>query len=175
MAVRDGYCKPEDLLINGTRLPQSVTVEGIIASAADEIDSELGLLYKTPVLVNELDADKRDDYLLLKSINANLASGRLLTSMAAGGENNATHNYGKYLINFAYRLLNQITNGVRVLTSAERKSTAPTDSRKGPKVVHGDRYSLVDNFYQNYDPLGSQPEHWNAPAVQDDASWPGYS
>lgn len=173
MAVRDGYCTPEDLLINGTKLPSVVSVEGAIAAAADEIDSEIGQLYETPIYVDPNDVDKRNDYLILKSINAALASGRLITSQATGGEGDRIHAYGVYLINFAYTRIKKITNGAIELTSAVKRPQPEEDlSRKGPRISNGDKYSLVDNFYQNFEPLGPQPAHWRQPTTE--VSWPGY-
>lgn len=174
---RIGYCEPADLYITGTRLPKNgpITPESAINAASDEIDSEIGQLYETPILTSETDEEKRDDSLLLKNICASLATGRLITSMAAGGEQSQMHDYGKYLINFAYARIKQLVTGARDLTSAIKKPQPEEDlMRKGPIAVHGDAYSLVDNFYENFQPTGYQPQHWVAPSNADETSpWPG--
>lgn len=156
-----GYCLPADLLISGTRLPQGmqVTPESVISAAAEEIDAAIGMLYVTPVTVEEDDPAKRFDTLTLKRINALLASGRLITSMATGGEQNKVQAYGEYLLRFGWAQLKEIQNGTIKLTSATPIEQTDSDAtRRGPLLVSDNQQvSLVDSFYQNFQPAGFAP------------------
>jgi len=156
-----GYCGTGDLYISGVRMPQGMhmTPETAISMAAEEIDTKIGMLYQTPVSVEENDPTKRFDTLTLKRINALLASGRLITSMATGGEQDRVHAYGEYLLRMALAHLDQIQSGVIKLTSAipiEQADQNPLN--KGPLLVtDNQKGSLVDSFYQNFQPGGFTP------------------
>lgn len=156
-----GYCVEADLLISGTRLPQGmqVTATSAISAAAEEIDAAIGMLYQTPVTVEEDDPAKRFDTLTLKRINALLASGRLITSMATGGEQNRVQAYGEYLLRFGWGLLKQIQDGTIKLTSAVPIDQPDSNAtRRGPLLVTDNQQaSLVDSFYQNFQPAGFAP------------------
>lgn len=168
--MRAGYCSPSDLLIAGTRLPSPLTVEGAIASASDQMDSYIGARYVTPVLVDLLDPTKRQDSLVLQQICSNLTSGQIITSMAAGGSQNTTHAYGMYLLRFAFAQLANIQNGRTKLTTAELLPVEPEDlTVRGPRIIQGTRVSLMDAFYESFQPGGPAPGNYD-PAS--DGSWP---
>lgn len=156
--AREGYCKVSDLLISGTRLPQALDPEGAIASAADEIDAQLGYIYKTPFDVEENDSAKRQDTLYLKTINKTLASGRIIMAMATAKQDDSTNAYARYLLNLAQTMINKVINGVVELTSAEKIIDVEDDSiRKGPLLIQGQRASGVDAFYETFQPDGFVP------------------
>lgn len=156
-----GYCAEADLLISGTRMPvgMQVSAQTAISAAAEEIDAAIGMLYVTPVTVNENDPDLRFDTLTLKRINAVLASGRLITSQAAGGEQSNVHAYGEYLLKFGWGLLKQIQSREIELTSAVPIERPDENAlRRGPLLVtDNQKVSLVDSFYQNFQPGGFTP------------------
>ncbi len=170
-----GYCAETDLLISGTRLPQGmqVTATSAISAAAEEIDAAIGMLYQTPITVEEDDPAKRFDTLTLKRINALLASGRLITSMATGGEQNKVQAYGEYLLRFGYGLLQEIQNGKIKLTSATPIDQVDSNAtRRGPLLVTDNQQaSLVDSFYQNFQPAGFAPYRQGT----SDEAWPSES
>lgn len=157
MALRDGYCQPEDLMILGTKLPANAAEE-TIAAASDKMDAFIGAVYETPVLINESDPVKRQDSLVLKAICSQLASGILLTSAASAGEQSRTHAYGEYLLRFAYSQLQKIQNGSIKLTSAKELPVDQEDlTKRGPRIIQGQAYSLVDAYYENFEPEGFAP------------------
>lgn len=156
-----GYCVETDLLISGVRLPQGiqVTPESVISAAAEEIDAAIGTLYVTPITTNENDPDLRFDSITLKRINAVLATGRLITSMATGGEQNRVQAYGEYLLKFGWALLTEIRDGTVKLTSATPIEQSDSNAlRRGPLLVQDNQQvSMVDSFYQNFQPGGITP------------------
>lgn len=170
-----GYCTEADLLISGVRLPQGsqVTSQSVISAAAEEIDAAIGMFYVTPITVEESDPEKRFDTLTLKRINAVLATGRMITSMATGGEQNRVQAYGEYLLRFGWGLLEQIQNGTIKLTSATPiEQTDSNGTRRGPLLVtDNQQVSLVDSFYQNFQPAGFAPYRQGT----SDEPWPSES
>lgn len=156
-----GYCADTDLMLSGTRMPQGmqVTPQVAISAAAEEIDAAIGMLYQTPITVEEDDPAKRFDTLTLKRINALLATGRLITAMATGGEQNGVHAYGEYLLKFGWAQLKQIQDGTIKLTSATPIVQADSNAlRRGPLLVEDNqKVSMVDSFYQNFQPGGITP------------------
>lgn len=148
MTLRQGYCLPEELLLGKINLPRGVEPEGIIAQAANEMDSYLGRRYVIPVAVDPAIPEERADALYLANINAQLATGRLITSAAAGGENDSVHSYGRMLLSTALKALKDIADGKHDLRSA-----APVDgvasTQAAPKIFSRDPHSMVDAFYNN--------------------------
>lgn len=148
MAPRQGYCQPEELLHGKINLPRGVDHESIIAQAANEMDSYLGRRYAIPVSVDPAIPEERSDALFLANINAQLATGRLITSAAAGGENDSVHSYGRMLLSTALKALKDIADG-----KIDLRSAAPVDeiasNQSAPKIYTRDRESFVDSFYNN--------------------------
>lgn len=141
------YSEPADLLKGDIPLPARYgDGTGFINIAADEIDAQLGHLYVTPIVILDT-PENRPARLLLKKINNFLASGRLITDMAAAGEDRDLHAYGASLIREALKLLEQICDGKIQLTGAERIETSATEY-SGPSVYNEDPESLVEGYYQ---------------------------
>lgn len=99
------YCKPTDLLIGDVTLSGAMSRESFVNDAADEMDARIGFVYVLPLAGLAPHA-----VVLLKMINARLASGRLLMSMSSVSENHDVHRYGEWLIKEAYADLTNICN-----------------------------------------------------------------
>jgi phage gp36-like protein len=165
VALRQGYCQPEDLLLGKIALPRGISAEAVIAQAANEMDSYLGRRYAIPVAVDATVPAQRSDALYLSNINAQLATGRLITSAAAGGEADSVHAYGRMLMTTAINALNGIADGKVDLTSA-----APADDavsvKAAPRIYTKDKHSLVDSFYDTYAEPG-----WVAGGMKEGNGW----
>jgi phage gp36-like protein len=137
------YCGTEDLLLGNVPLPG--TAMKYVTDAADEIDSNLGAMYVTPIVLDENVPAQRSGFLLLKRINAWLASGRLLMALDAAGEDDQVHQYAKYLVDGAMLALQKITDGSITIPGAEPVN--PDVPRvTGPMASWGDDTSPVEAF-----------------------------
>lgn len=139
------YSEPTDLLTGSIPTPDYLSPEGYVNDAADEIDSKLGFIYKTPIALDEADDATRPARLLLKRINNFLATGRLLMAVASPEENNQVHAYAERLVGEAYASLDLIAKGVIDL-GAERLP-GEAEATVVPLVVYGDAESNVEAFY----------------------------
>jgi|SRR5690348_1250597 len=102
------YCASGDLVLGGIPTPAGLDQNKIVADAADEIDSQIGMRYLTPIDTANV---PRPVQLLLKRINVALASGRLILAADSNGENQQLHAYGLSLINEAKEALRAIAAG----------------------------------------------------------------
>lgn len=148
------YCTKDDLLTGDIPLAGKYgDGTSFVQLAADEIDSQIGHIYTTPIVFDEstpeLTAAARPAKLLLKKINTLLASGRIILDMAAGSEDNALHAYGKSMWKEATDLLELIRSGRIVLVGAPLLPRTESDNT-GPSITNEDPYSLVKSFYDNY-------------------------
>lgn len=149
------YCTKDDLLTGDIPLAGKYgDGTSFVQLAAEEIDGQIGHLYVTPVVFDEstaaLTALARPSKLLLKKINVLLASGRIVLDMAAGGEDDNLHAYGRAMWKEATDLLKQISLGQIVLAQAPLIDRVADDLNTGPSVVQEDPYSLVEGFYTRY-------------------------
>ncbi len=143
------YCVVGDLLHGSIPLPTYLSVQKFVDDAADEIDSKLGFIYDTPINVQDTPENPvvRPVRLLLKRLNAFLATGRLLLAVDAGHETDRVHAYGYSLIQEAQLTLEQIAQGqiklegVPVLTELEGASIT------APLISNLDTESNVEAFY----------------------------
>ena len=148
------YCEAENLMIG------DIVVTGpektlYINDAADEMDSYLGTRYVTPIVLDSsndaTNPPQRAARLALKRINAQLASGRIITSKATGGEDTDVHAYGLMLISNALAAIEAIRSGEVILPGGEVLPGVVTPgsgtSATAPLVANGDPYSQVDAFY----------------------------
>lgn len=147
------YCDTADLIIGDIPLQAGVS-DSYVVNAALEIDSYLAGIYVTPITANlEEDPRGQQTMLVLKKINAHLASGRILTSLAAGGEDNQTHAYGLLLLKQSHEALAQLATGAPDLYGAVKHTV--TNESHGRGAVYGtDAYSQVDVFYDTAMPGG---------------------
>ena len=134
----------------------------LVNQAADEIDAQIGHIYVTPVTFHvPLNPAHRPAMLMLKNINILIASGRLILDMAAGGEDNSLHAYGRSMWNEGITLLRRISTGEIELVGAEKIPESGVNPSPVPAVINEDPYSLVEGFYRQY----SQPALFQMPHV----------
>lgn len=143
------YSEVGDLLIGNVPTPTYISPDTYIANAAEEIDAAIGTLYVTPVQISDA-PDTRPTKLILKKANNMLASGRIIMSMDAGGQDSDLHKYGRYLVSEAEKIVQAIVSGAVYLTgatplNADQAGTAPT-------ILNAEDTSNVDAFYDNYKP-----------------------
>lgn len=149
------YCNAGDLLIGDIELSSMLSEESFVRDAAQEMDARLGFVYILPIVGIPAHAQT-----LLKQINARLASGRLLMSIAAPAEDNSVHRYGEWLIKQAYDDLYAICNGSIILGSA---TLAPDPTPNSASIVNYDEESAFDQFYNTT--MGNTPSWWQPGAV----------
>lgn len=137
------YCTRENLLVGD--IPFSPNEQDrYVNEAADEMDAEIGVEYNLPLPMNLMPIHVR---MKLKTCNAQLASGRLLMSRAAHGEDNSLHAYGASLVKEAKATLALIKCGQFELINATRRISP--NSGNAPSIIQGDSKSAIDAFYSN--------------------------
>lgn len=146
------YAAPTDLLTGDIPLAGKYgDGTAFVQLAADEIDSQIGHIYVTPIVFDESTPEKvakvRPAKLLLKKINTLLASGRIILDQAAGGEDDNLHAYGQSMVAEALALLNQIMNSKILLTDAPLLPSEEARDNTAVSVLQEDSYSLVGAFY----------------------------
>lgn len=140
------YCGTEDLLNGNIPFASYTDPEKYIQDAADEIDSRIGFLYSTPVDLTRTELI-RPARLLLKRINAWLATGRLLMAVDAGGEDNRLHAYAARLVRDATLALDSIVSGGTILEGALTVAGATVEVQLPIHVFNLDQESNVEAFY----------------------------
>lgn len=141
------YSTEEDFLTGKIPIPQYIDQDKILADTADEMDSHIGFIYKTPVDMTETPGTtSRPARLLLKRISAHLSSGRLIMAADSSGQNQELQSYGIYLVREAMSALAEIKNGNIILDGAE-KVPAAQDVATGPLIANVDAESNVEAFY----------------------------
>lgn len=136
------YAVTADLLLGNVPVPADA--QKYLDAAAEEIDSKIGFRYATPV-VADTSPEQRPVGLLLKRINAWLATGRIVLAKDAAGEDDQLHQYGQYLVSEATKALDQIVDGSIVLPGVDL-ATIDASKVTGPAGVWGDEESLVEAF-----------------------------
>lgn len=140
------YCLSTDLVLGGIPVPTGIDKDKIVADAADEIDSKIGMRYVTPIDVSGSSLVPRPVKLLLKRINVALASGRLILAADSNGEDQQLHAYGLSLISEANAALEAIASGEIILAGVD---AAPEYSPvvSTPQIDNLDPESNVEAFY----------------------------
>lgn len=156
------YCASDDLLTGNIPVPGYIDPAKVVADAADEIDTYVGMRYVTPVVLTN-NAENRPYILLLKRINSHLATGRLLMEAAAAQENTELHAYAKRLIDESLIALTSIQNGEIVLGDAVVLPSVEVQAT-GPIQYNKEITSMVDAFY---DDIVWSPTHLYPAAI-----WP---
>lgn len=144
------YSATTDLLTGNIPVSGPVDPEKFVADAADEIDSRIGHIYKTPIDIADTPENPiaRPARLLLKRVSNFLASGRLMMAAAAGSQKLEVNAYAERLVNEALEALNQIATGDIQLTGAERVEDVPGEGTStGPQIHNLDAESNVEAFY----------------------------
>jgi hypothetical protein len=143
------YCEETDLLLGDDILmPSSLSKPKFVAMAASDMDAKLGYVYVVPIVTTSMPVHQKN---LLKSINAKLASGRLIMAQAMASQDSAVHQYALYLIKEAEMDLMTIANGTVDLT-------APLVDDAGSPINPVEN-PLVD------DPWAKTPTGWNPDAT----------
>lgn len=137
------YCTTDDLLLGNLPVGTTVDPAKYVQDAAEEIDSKIGRIYQTPLILGNL---SRPSLLLIQRINKFLATGRILLTLDLPNEESRMHAVAKQYITDASSALAQIVNGdVRldgaVLINADFSKNA------GPLAINNDGGSMVDGFY----------------------------
>lgn len=151
------YCKVEDLLLGDVTIGASVNRQLYVDQAADEMDSKLGWIYVTPIDVDGAEAGPggvppavpalpRHQALLLKTINAKIATGRLIMAVSINEEGTAVHAYALRMLKEGNDELLLIANG-NLLLEASRTETPAVEASRVPGVHNLDPESLLDPFY----------------------------
>lgn len=136
------WAENKDLLIGDMELGR-VNASQYLDVAEREINGRLGQLYQLPIPA-DLPQYQLDT---LKTIQANIATGRLLLAQGAGAESEDLHAYGKSLVKQGYDELERIGHAYELGGSATRVGTAGEDRR--PSVSAPDAVSPTDTFYGN--------------------------
>lgn len=145
------YCEVTDLLTGTIPTPTALNPTKFVSDAADEIDSKIGMIYATPVVITDTVAGQpnpvvRPVRLLLKRLNVHLASGRLIMAAAANMEDTQLHAYGWSLVKEATDTLTAIAAGELNLVGVEPAEGA-TASVTTPLISNLDAESNVEAFY----------------------------
>lgn len=167
------YCEVADVQrqLGQISLPPSITVDDYINDAADKVDAALSSRYVVPVPIVVGEANDRQAASVLRRLNADFAAGWIILAAAGPGSSDRVQAYGKYLLDGAQRALDALSAGTVVLDNQPASETHNLRSA-GPKVVGVDRYSLVDQFYQNEYPEGFMPGPLRLPTISEENKWP---
>lgn len=153
MTVERPYCDKKDLeLSKSILLPPTLDLDHEVMRAAEDMDALLGFIYTLP-----FDTLKDHEVLLLKKINADMATGRILLQLYGEGDGDALHAYGLRLVSEAESMLMKLANG-EVDLSATRDATVDLDAQRGPRILNRDEESGVDIFENAV--LRSEPSYW---------------
>jgi hypothetical protein len=134
------WANKEDLLIGDTEIG-SLDASQYLDFALREINSVLGVIYVLPIPDTIPDYQKGS----LRTVQAKLATGRLLMAQGSGAEDTDINAYGKLLIQEAYNDLNRIGNNYELLTAV--RTTNSTGEDRTPLVSSADKVSPFNAFY----------------------------
>lgn len=145
------YSAVGSLLLGDMQVSSKTNVTAYVEDAASEIDSIIGVRYKTPIDTAEATTVlAHHSVALLRKLNNHLASGRLIMAEAIGGEDTSVHAYGVFMVRSALRELQQIANGEIDLDGAEEWPDAGGDDTTGPSVANEDATAGVAAFYDEF-------------------------
>lgn len=155
------YCAPEDLILDRTiPVPAGSDLSSYITVASTHIDTELRGRYPTPISVDQSKPGHAQDVALLKNIAAHLATGYFILAITSGRELNKVHEYGNWLITRAEEWIRQLREGhLSLLTVPQLDENASLPMDGAPLIAQGIGYSLVSNYYENFEPFGFTPNH----------------
>lgn len=136
------YCEVTDLIFGN--IPVPANAQKFVSQASDEMDSQIGLRYATPVVTSG-STEQRPTQLLLKRVAIFLATGRCILAVGSAGEDNGVHQYGLYLIQQAEKVLKEIVDGKVILPGVELSTSTPNKS-SGPLIAQVDNASAVEAF-----------------------------
>lgn len=142
------YCEASDLLTGNIPAPSGMDLDKVVQDAADEIDSQIGFVYETPVDLTQTTPAPlpRPVKLLMKRINVFLATGRLILAVDANGEDEQLHAYGLSLVREAQASLAAIAKGTITLEGVPVLAGGVPEVT-GPMLYNKDIESNVEAFY----------------------------
>lgn len=155
------YCTEADINLGDLQTPRAVSIEDWIKVTADEIDAEIGQIYKLPLSFDTAKPEDRTDALYLKKINSFLATARIILLISGGGQDEVLHAYGKSLLGDAKGALGKIANKTVILESASLIDDVD-NQYNGPIITNKDAGSYVDAFYSSKGTAHGLPASWNA-------------
>lgn len=148
------YSTVSDLMTGDVAISTQVNKTNFIEMASDEIDSELGARYITPVDMSVLADHSRK---LLKRCSALISSGRLIMALPIPSEDMSVNAYGKYLLEEGKAILCSIAGGDIELVGAPTDPVYTT-AGNAPGIRNYDADSGVDAFYRNV--MGGEDIGW---------------
>lgn len=168
------YCEPEDLILDRTiPVPAGSDLSSYITIASTHIDTELRGRYPTPIAVDQSKPGHSQDTALLRNVAAHLATGYFILAITSGRELAKVHEYGNWLITRAQTWLDQIKEGELLLLTVDPTDAAqPGHMEGGPLISQGIGYSLVDTYYENFEPYGFLPHQDEVGQRTRGGSWP---
>lgn len=131
-----------DQVIGKLPVASGVLRQGFLDSAEAIMNTSFIGIYEVPVEVLSSVATTVSGvtYNILNTIQKNLAGGNLLLSLTTSTENESVHDYGKYLVENASKMLEDIKTQVLILPGATL-DTDKSDDVARPSQVH---YSAPD-------------------------------
>jgi phage gp36-like protein len=156
------YCSVSDLLVKDVLQGRPGLLQDWVNRAAEEMDSLLGFRYVVPLRHKpNLPGFHYHEQLIIKQINAKLASGRYLMAQHQNDERDRLHAYGRALVNEALKEIEAIASGKVDLASAVLFADAfDDDTRRLPQANNYDEESLLhgwENTVLRGDPWYSRP------------------
>lgn len=148
------YCEVKDLLIGDIPTGGGLDPVKYVNDAADEIDSKIGFVYVTPIT-----SIVRPVVLLLKRINAHLASGRMILAATISAEGDQLNAYGQSLVADSMLAIEAIASGEILLPGATINTDVippidPLAPVSGPLLISNlDTVSRVESFYNFVAPV----------------------
>ena len=139
------YCEVVDLLIGDIPTSAKLDPQKYVNDAADEIDSKIGFVYTTPIPV--FDPTPRPVVLLLKRLNAHLATGRMILAATILMEDKILNAYGKTLVADVEASLVLIGTGQLILDGVIPSGLNALPKAHVPLIMNKDSESAVDAFY----------------------------
>ncbi|AKJ71701.1 hypothetical protein TIN2_11 [Tsukamurella phage TIN2] len=156
-ANRPVYCTTAAIQVHlqNIKLPSGVTWDSLAETASNEVDSNIGVRYQTPIQVSAVDPETRAAAYWLQNVSAMVAAARFMLSVAAPGSQDSANGYGRYLLSSAQKLMNDVISGKVDLNGAIELT--PLGEVQAPTIINGDAYSQVDLYYENMMPEGIMP------------------
>ena len=141
------YCEVIDLLIGDLPTSAALNPQKYVNDAADEIDSKIGFVYTTPINIDPTGTTPRPVVLLLKRLNAHLATGRMILAATIIAEDTQLNAYGKAMVVDAELTISHIAAGQLILDGAIPSGLTALPAAHVPMILNKDPESAVDAFY----------------------------
>ena len=143
------YSEVADMLQGPMPLPASMDLQAFVQAATDEIDMQIGFIYKTPLRAPEGEELPRPVSLLLKRIASYISTARAIMAAAGAVQSDELNAYARSLLAEAHAALGNIAAGRLELEGAERLPDQGQE-RRGPRISNVDSYSQVESFYAHF-------------------------